>query len=216
VSRRPLSRPFRGNKTKSLLIATNNRHKVREIRRILGRLPRRLLGLDAFPPARPVRETGRTLAANALLKARDAVRRTGLPALADDTGLEVKALRGAPGVYSARYAGPGCSYDDNNRKLLRALRRVPPSRRAAAFRTVVALVFPGGKYRLFEGRCPGVILPERRGTNGFGYDPVFRPRGEKRSFAEMSLAAKNRISHRSKAFRRAAAYLRRIPSKGRS
>jgi XTP/dITP diphosphohydrolase len=178
---------------------------VREIRRILGRLPFRVRGLDEFP-AYAVRETGRTLEANALLKARAGVRRTGLLCLADDTGLEVKALRGAPGVYSARYAGPGCTFDDNNRKLLRSLKGKRD--RSAVFRCVVGVAFPDGRTRVFEGRCPGRIAAERSGNEGFGYDPVFLPRGGRgRTFADMTLAEKNRISHRARAFAKARRFL---------
>jgi XTP/dITP diphosphohydrolase len=194
----------------ALVIATQNLHKLREIRKILGKLPRRVVGLDAFP-AYTVRETGKTLEDNALLKARAGVKRTGQACLSDDTGLEVKALKGAPGVYSARYAGYGCTFQDNNRKLLKALKGLPLSRRAAVFRCVVALATPEGKTRLFEGRCPGRIVLEPRGGEGFGYDPVFEPRGAGKTFSEMSLQAKNAVSHRAKAFKKAAAYLKRVP-----
>jgi XTP/dITP diphosphohydrolase len=190
-----------------VVLATQNAHKRAEIARILGRGPFRVKGLEGFP-SYAVRETGKTLAANALLKARAAARRTGLPALSDDTGLEVSALGGRPGVYSARFAGPGCGYDDNNRKLLRLLKSVPRARRTAVFRTVVAFVVPGGKERLFEGRCRGRIADAPRGKRGFGYDPVFEPAGEGRTFAELSVSRKNEISHRALAFRRAAAHLR--------
>jgi XTP/dITP diphosphohydrolase len=194
--------------SRAIVIATHNSHKVREIRRVLAGLPVPLVGLDMFP-AYSVRETGRTLEANALLKARAAVRRTGRAALSDDTGLEVAALGGAPGVYSARYAGPGCSFEDNCRKLLRHLRGVPNARRRAVFRCVVALALPDGREKLFEGRCPGKIVQQARGRRGFGYDPVFQPRGETRTFAEMTLKEKNRVSHRARAFLKAARYLRR-------
>ncbi len=190
-----------------MVLATHNRDKVREIRKILSGLPVPLKGLEDFPPAPEPRETGKTLEANALIKARAAARRTGCLSLADDTGLEVAALRGAPGVISARFAGPGCTYADNNRKLLRLMARVPSSRRRAVFRCVVAAVFPDGEERIFEGRCPGRIVAAPRGSGGFGYDPVFRPAGQRRTFAEMTLAGKNRVSHRSKAFRRSRNFL---------
>lgn len=192
-----------------VVLATHNLHKVREIRKILGRLTLPVVGLDLFP-SYGVRETGKTLEANALLKARAAVKRTGRAALADDTGLEVRALKGAPGVYSARYAGPACSFADNNRKILREMKDVPAGRRTAVFRCVVALVLPGGKEKVFEGRCPGRIISDLRGTEGFGYDPVFQPSGQKKTFAEMSLREKNRISHRSKAFQKAASFLKQF------
>ncbi len=191
-----------------LVIATHNLHKLKEIRKVLGALPCQVSGLDRFP-AYTVRETGKTLEDNALLKARAGVRRTGQACLSDDTGLEVKALKGAPGVYSARYAGYGCSFEDNNRKLLRALRNVPLSKRTAVFRCVVAFCAPDGREKLFEGRCPGRIVVETGGRNGFGYDPVFEPRGAGMTFAEMSLKEKNAVSHRAKAFKKAAAFLRK-------
>lgn len=191
-----------------VVIATQNRHKLREIRKVL-KGPYRLAALDEFPPAYTVRETGKTLADNALLKARKAARHTGRLSLSDDTGLEVAALDGRPGVYSARFAGSGCTFEDNNRKLLRLLKGVPASQRKAVFRTVVAAVFPDGREKLFEGRCPGWITEAVLGAQGFGYDPVFRPRGSKKTFAELTLAEKNRLSHRAKAFRKAGAFLRR-------
>jgi len=194
-----------------VVIATHNRHKVREIRRIFGKsFPFVLKTLDAFPPRYAVRETGKTLEANALLKARKAARHTGRVSMADDTGLEVRALKGAPGVYSARFAGPGCSFDDNNRKLLRLLKGVPWSKRRAVFRCWVAVVFPRGEERVFEGRCPGVIALSARGAKGFGYDPVFQPAGKSKTFAEMSLREKNRISHRSRAFSKAGRFLKAL------
>jgi XTP/dITP diphosphohydrolase len=191
-----------------LVIATHNLHKLKEIRKILGRLPYKVVGLDRFP-AYTVRETGKTLEANALLKARAGVRKTGQACLSDDTGLEVKALKGAPGIYSARYAGYGCTFQDNNRKLLRALRNTPLSKRTAVFRTVVAYASPDGRTRLFEGRCPGRIALEVQGKNGFGYDPVFAPAGSRKTFAELSLRQKNAVSHRAKAFKKAAAFLKK-------
>jgi XTP/dITP diphosphohydrolase len=192
-----------------VVLATHNRDKVREIRRLLGRGVADVRGLDDFPPY-IVRETGRTLEANALLKARAAVRRTGHWALSDDTGLDVAALGGRPGVYSARFAGSGCSYADNNRKLLRLLKGVPRGRRRAVFRCAVAFVGPDGTERVFEGRCPGWIVEEERGEKGFGYDPVFEPRGTGRTFAQLSLAAKNRISHCVIVFCWVADYFRRF------
>jgi len=189
------------------ILATHNAHKVKEIRKILGRVPLPLVGLDRFP-AYTVRETGKTLEDNALLKARAAVRRTGHIALSDDTGLEVAALKGAPGVYSARYAGPGCTFADNNRKLLRAMKNMPFKKRGARFRCVVAVAFPDGRAKIFEGRVPGRIVREFRGAQGFGYDPVFQPKGFKKTFAEMTVAEKNRVSHRARAFSKAARYLR--------
>jgi XTP/dITP diphosphohydrolase len=197
-----------------LVIATHNADKVREIRRILGRLPFAPTGLEKFP-AYTVRETGRTLEDNALLKARAAARRTGLPSISDDSGLEVDFLDGAPGIYSARFAGYGCTYFDNCRKLLRKMEGVPPARRKAVFRCVAAVVFPDGRQRVFEGLCPGRITESLRGGAGFGYDPVFQPSGSKKTFAEMTLRGKNLISHRRKAFAKAAAFLRKVRTRTR-
>lgn len=201
-----MSSVSRGRPT--VVIATHNAHKVKEIKKILRGAPVRIIGLENFP-AYTVRETGKTLEANALLKARAAVRRTGQAALSDDTGLEVAALGGAPGVYSARYAGYGCTFQDNNRKLLRALAKVRGNKRRALFRCVVALARPDGTTKLFQGRCPGFITETIQGEKGFGYDPVFLPRGAKKTFAEMSAREKNRVSHRAQAFGRALAYLKK-------
>ncbi len=189
-----------------VVIATHNIHKLKEIKRIL-KGPFRLKGLDDFLPPYTVRETGKTLEENALLKARKAAQWTGCLALSDDTGLEVAALDSRPGVYSARFAGPGCSFEDNNRKLLRLMRERKD--RGAVFRCAVAAVFPDGRERLFVGRCPGRIIQSARGAGGFGYDPVFQPCSSDRTFAEMSIARKNRLSHRAKAFGKAGAFLRR-------
>lgn len=193
-----------------LVIATHNADKLREIRRLLSRGAYDVRGLDEFPPPYTVRETGKTLEANALLKARRAVKETGCAALSDDTGLEIAALGGRPGVYSARFAGSGCSYTDNTRKVLRLMEGIKRGQRRAVFRTVVAFVTPEGHEKIFEGRCAGFITDEAQGARGFGYDPVFEPRGGGRTFAQMTLAQKNKISHRAKAFTRAAAYLRRV------
>lgn len=191
----------------AVVIATHNKHKLIEIQKILKSRRFRVRGLDDFPPPYTVRETGKTLEANALLKARKAARVTGCLSLSDDTGLEVAALGGRPGVYSARFAGPGCSFDDNNRKLLRLLRGVPRAKRRAVFRTVVAAVFPDGREKLFDGRCIGWITDTVQGEHGFGYDPVFAPGRSRRTFAEIPLAQKNRVSHRARAFQKALSFL---------
>lgn len=177
-----------------LLIATKNTGKREEMAAILVRL-----GVAAevvtdvdWPD---VEETGETLEENALLKARAAVEATGLPSLADDTGLEVEALGGAPGVHTARFAGPHATFDDNIDRLLRELDGVADRR--ARFRTVVALAFPDGDYVTAEGSIEGRIAEERRGDTGFGYHPVFEVGG--RTFAEMSSEEKNLLSHRARA-----------------
>jgi XTP/dITP diphosphohydrolase len=182
----------------SLVLATRNPHKTAELRALLAPAGVDVLGLDAFPPYPEVVEDGATLEDNALKKAREAHRRCGLPAVADDTGLEVYYLLGAPGVYSARYAGEQASYADNNRKLLRAMVQVPARKRGARFRCVMALVADGLE-RSFEGRIEGRIGLELRGGNGFGYDPLFYPADGERSYAELTAEEKNAISHRARA-----------------
>lgn len=194
-----------------LVLATGNPDKVREIEDIFQPLGLTVMAVTRLVPGWSVEETADTLAGNALLKARDACAVTGEATLADDTGLFVDALGGAPGVRSSRFAGPDATYADNVRALLEALRDVPEPRRGARFRTAVALVEPGGEERTFEGELEGRILDAPRGTEGFGYDPVFLVRGEGQTLAEMPLARKNALSHRARAFRTAAAYLRAGP-----
>jgi XTP/dITP diphosphohydrolase len=188
-------------KPRQLCIATRNLHKLDEIRRILGDLEVQLRSCLDFPSCPDVVEDGATLEENAAKKAREVCEHTGLLTLADDTGLEVDALDGAPGVYSARWAGPGCTYADNNRKLLHAMAAVPESRRTARFRCVMALAHPSsaGPPDLFEGRIEGHIGWEARGDGGFGYDPVFVVAETGSTLAELSREQKNRISHRARA-----------------
>ena len=181
------------------VVATFNRHKAAELNALLALPGVTLVSLADWPGVTPPDETGDTLLANARIKALAAVAATGLPAIADDTGLEVDALGGAPGVHAARYAGPGASYADNVAKLLRELAGVPAPRRSARFRTVCVAAWPGGKELHAEGALEGVVREVPRGTNGFGYDPVFVPAGETRTFAELTEAEKNAISHRARA-----------------
>jgi XTP/dITP diphosphohydrolase len=182
-----------------ILLASQNRHKAEEFRGLLDGLPVELLTLEVFPQVGPIEEDAPTLEGNALKKAREVFRLTGIPALADDTGLEVRYLNDAPGVFSSRYAGPGATYADNVRKLLQEMRGVPPRRRGARFRAVLAFVPGAGREELAEGIVTGVILESPRGTGGFGYDPVFLPAGHGRTYAEMDLAEKNLVSHRARA-----------------
>ncbi len=183
-----------------LLIATNNPGKAREYRALLADLPVEITFPAQEGLALEVEETGETFAANARLKAVAFAQASGLPALADDSGLEVDALGGAPGVRSARYAGPGATDADRTRKLLAALADVPPGRRTARFRCVVALAWPDGVVQTAEGVCEGEIGFEPRGAHGFGYDPVFLVAGYGgRTMAELPPAEKNRISHRARA-----------------
>ena len=193
-----------------LVLATNNRHKVTEIQAILrsAGLKLKVLTLDDFPKARPVVENKPTIEGNARKKAVEVARRTGVPALADDTGLFIDALDGKPGVYSARFAGPGCTFQDNNAKVLRLMANVPAPKRRAVFRCVAALALPNGKSAWVEGRIVGRISNEISGEKGFGYDPIFRVPSLRRTFAEMSAAQKNQVSHRGRAFRRVPALVK--------
>lgn len=184
-----------------LVIATRNAHKLEEIHAIFNFQNLEVLSAFDFPDVPDVVEDGETLEENAIKKAVEIALATGCWALADDSGLEVDALDGAPGVYSARYAGEHCSYTDNNAKLLAEL--TGTSDRTARFRTVIALSDPGGSVQTVAGECPGVIIEELRGTNGFGYDPLFVPDGYSETFAELPAEVKNRISHRADALQRA-------------
>jgi len=191
---------------RTLIFATNNRHKLQEVSEMLtGIVQIRSLaemGLEGDIP-----ETADTLQGNAQQKAQWVYDRTGMDCFADDTGLEVEALGGAPGVYSARYAGEHCSFDDNIDKLLAALDG--NTNRHADFRTVICLMEKGVP-RYFEGRVDGVILTERYGKEGFGYDPVFMPDRFAVSFAEMPLDVKNRISHRGLAVQKLVEYIKEL------
>lgn len=182
-----------------LVLATNNKDKIREIKNVLAGLPVEILTCDDFENFPDIEETGTTLEENAILKARGIAEFTGLPSMADDTGLEVDALNGEPGVYSARFAGPGCTYADNCTKLLKELNGVPEEKRGARFRTVIAIAWDKETIDTVDGSVDGIITIENKGTNGFGYDPVFFYEPAGMTFAEMSLEAKNKISHRGKA-----------------
>jgi len=182
-----------------LVIGTRNPKKRREIEAILDGLPVELVTLDAFDDVPDVIEDGDTFRANAIKKARETAEATGEWAMADDSGLEVDALGGRPGVHSARYAGADQNDKANIRKLLAELEGVPAERRAAAFHCVIALARPGELLFTTEGRLDGAITTEPRGTNGFGYDPVFEVAGLGRTTAELSPEHKNRISHRARA-----------------
>jgi XTP/dITP diphosphohydrolase len=186
-----------------LILATRNAHKVKELRRILSGagVMVDLLGIEAFPDVPDVPETGATFAENALIKAHAVAVATGLPAVADDSGLCVEALGGMPGVLSARWAG---RYGDDRANLnlvLAQLGEVPDERRAAHFACAAVLALPSGETHVVEGRLDGVLTRAPRGANGFGYDPIFVPHGEQRTTAEMAPAEKDAISHRGRAFR---------------
>ncbi|MBW4079584.1 MAG: RdgB/HAM1 family non-canonical purine NTP pyrophosphatase [Acidobacteria bacterium] len=187
----------------TFVLATANPHKANEMRAVLEGLGIELL--ERPEHVADVEEDADTLEGNALLKARALVRATGRPAVADDTGLFVDALDGAPGVYSARYAGENATYADNVVKLLESLEGVSDPKRTARFRTVVVVAYPEGEPLVVEGSLNGAIADEPRGDQGFGYDPVFLPEdGGGRTLAEMSPEEKNAISHRGRALRKLA------------
>jgi XTP/dITP diphosphohydrolase len=186
-----------------LVLATRNRHKVEELIALLRDSDITIRTLDEFPTAPDVVEDGETCEANAVKKARVIAEFTGLPAVADDTGLEVDALGGRPGVYAARYAGEEATYEDNCRKLLQELIGVPRERRTARFLTVAAIALPSGRVRVAQGTLDGVIAEEANGTLGFGYDPVFLVPALGKTLAQLSADQKNTISHRAKAFTQA-------------
>lgn len=185
---------------KRLLLGTGNKDKARELSRLLSGLEFEILTLNDFPPVDEPKETETSFEANALLKARYYANAFELPALADDSGLEVDALDGDPGVYSARYAGENCTYADNNEKLLAALSGQSESERTARFVCCAAYCEPNGKDRLETGVVEGTIGFEPRGGNGFGYDPLFIPDGMQKTFAEMTHEEKAALSHRARAF----------------
>jgi XTP/dITP diphosphohydrolase len=197
-----------------IVLATRNGHKVRELQTILadliGELDLEIVGLGEFPEVAEVVETGVTFAENATLKAVAAARATGLPALADDSGLAVDVLGGAPGVFSGRWAGTHGQDRANLELLLGQLYDVPDEHRAAAFVCAAVLALPDGTVVVREGRMPGSLTREPRGDNGFGYDPVLLVDGDSRTSAELTFEEKNAISHRGKAFRELAADLRKI------
>jgi XTP/dITP diphosphohydrolase len=182
----------------SIILATRNRHKIEEIKTILSDLPLEVLTLNDFPNVPPLKEEGVTFQENSLQKAQIVYMHTKIPTLADDSGLEVFYLNGRPGVYSARYAGEGATDEANNKKLLGEMLGVPPRRRRAQFRAVLTLL-NGATVEMTVGICPGMLAEAPRGTNGFGYDPIFLPDGFSRTYAELTAAEKNIISHRAKA-----------------
>ena len=191
-----------------LVLATKNSGKVVEFRRILaefGAENLEVVGLDVFPDIGDIEETGKTFEENSLLKARTICKLTGLAALADDSGICVDALNGAPGLYSARYSGKGDQA--NNEKLLQELKDVPDEKRGAYFICVAAYVRPDGFEKVEEGRFYGKVMHQIKGTGGFGYDPLFQPDGLNCSSAELSAEEKDAISHRGKAMRAIAPYI---------
>jgi XTP/dITP diphosphohydrolase len=195
---------------RDLLIATRNKDKVTEIQKALEGLPYKVLSIpDLTKPIPEVVEDGETLLANAQKKARSAAKASGLLCLADDTGLEVDALEGAPGVFSARYAGEGATYERNNMKLLAELSKLGKPDRRAIFRTVIVVAQPDEREDWTDGRCEGVIADRAQGNNGFGYDPIFYLPDLRKTFAQLTLEEKNKISHRGKALAKARIMLER-------
>jgi len=195
---------------KALLIATGNQGKMREFAALFAGLPLKLFSLKDFPDLIPVAEDEDTFAANALKKARSASIATGLPVIADDSGLCVDALFGRPGVYSARYAGEHADDAANNARLLKELAGVLPPERTASFNCVIALCIPGEEPRIFSGELCGFILEAATGKGGFGYDPLFLVPEYGKTLAELPIAVKNRISHRGKAAALLKEYLQHI------
>ena len=193
-----------------ILLATANKGKVRELEEMLKDGNIEVLSLSDFPDCEDIEETGQTFAENALLKARAACLMAGIVTLADDSGLEVDALKGAPGVFSARFAGEPKDDERNNAKLLSLLQGLSEKERTARFCCCLAIVSPDGQESLTEGTVEGEILLSRRGTGGFGYDPVFYLPELKKTMAELSLEEKNELSHRAQAFRQAVPIIKKL------
>lgn len=190
-----------------IITATRNQKKIQEIKRILKGTDIILLSIDDFPNYSEVEETGKTFEENSIKKAITIARFTGKPTIADDSGLEVYALKGAPGIFSARYAGQYSTDIDNINKLLKEMKSI--SDRRARFLCVIALAYPEGSVKTFYGSVEGSIAKKPKGTSGFGYDPVFYPKGYKRTFAEMSHQEKDSLSHRAVALKKFKNYLKR-------
>ncbi len=195
--------------TIELLVATHNEGKIRELSRMLSGLPVRLRRLAEWPDIPEAEETGATFAENAVLKAVHYSSRAGLLTLSDDSGLEVAALGGAPGVRSARYAGPSATYGERMARLLAEVEAAAGTERAARFVCVIALADPStGEIETFEGVCAGRLAHAPRGAGGFGYDPIFIPDGHQQTFGELPDDVKQELSHRARAFRQAQTFLR--------
>ncbi|MBN2669519.1 MAG: non-canonical purine NTP diphosphatase [Bacteroidales bacterium] len=187
-----------------IVFATNNQHKLQEIKAAIGNL-HEIVSLKDIGFEGDIPETHDTLAGNASEKSHYIFERYGLNCFADDTGLEIEALDGAPGVYSARYAGEKPSFDDNMNKVLTEMQN--KTNRKAVFKTIISLIIDGQEYQ-FEGACPGTIMTEKYGEEGFGYDPIFMPDGFQETFAELPLEIKNQISHRGLATKKLIAFLK--------
>lgn len=189
-------------KIDKLLIASNNQHKIKEITEILAPLNIKILSLKDFPEFPDVEETGTTLEENSLIKAKEIYEKFNVPTLADDTGLFVDALNGEPGVYSARYSGENATYESNCEKLLLNLKDIDGKDRTATFTSVLCLYLNETEHYFFKGNVEGRIIKQARGTNGFGYDPLFIPKGFAKTYAEMDDVKKNELSHRALALKK--------------
>lgn len=196
---------------RKIVLATRNPDKVREIQHYLADLAFDILSINDFDGIPEIEEDGATIEANAIKKARIVAEKTGLMTLADDTGLEVAHLQGAPGVFSSRFAGENATYADNVKKLLAVLAGVPASQRLARFRTIMALA-RNGSMQTVEGVCIGIITETPRGDQGFGYDPIFWLPEHELTFAEMDLTLKNQVSHRAQALKKVRELLKNIES----
>lgn len=186
-----------------IVAATQNKHKILEMAAITARFDMQILTQkEAGLPEMEIEETGATFEENSAIKALTICRLSGLPAIADDSGLSVDALGGAPGIYSARYAGPEADDRANNARLLEEMKDIPAERRTGRYVSVITLAYPDGRLLTARGECAGVLLTAPRGAGGFGYDPLFVPEGTELTFAEMPAALKNQISHRAKALER--------------
>jgi XTP/dITP diphosphohydrolase len=197
---------------KELVLASGNKGKLAEFQRLLEGLDVQIHSMKEYPEIGEIVEDGSTFAENALIKARAVCKATGKPAMADDSGLAVDALDGAPGIYSARFAGEQRSDADNNAKVLQLLEGVEDGKRTARFFCVIAIVLPDGREYTVEGTCEGTILHALQGEGGFGYDPLFYVESLDKTFAEMTMEEKNRISHRGHANRKAVEIIRGLKS----
>ncbi len=195
-----------------LVLASGNKGKLAEFQRLLDGLDVQIHSMKDYPEIGEIVEDGSTFAENALIKARTVCKATGKPAMADDSGLAVDALNGAPGIYSARFAGEQRSDADNNAKVLRLMETVADADRTARFFCVIAIVLPDGREYTVEGTCEGTILHALRGEGGFGYDPLFYVESMNKTFAELTMEEKNRISHRGYANRKAVEIIRGLKS----
>lgn len=195
-----------------LVLASGNKGKLAEFQRLLDGLDVQIHSMKEYPEIGEIVEDGSTFAENALIKARAVCKATGKPAMADDSGLAVDALNGAPGIYSARFAGEQRSDADNNAKVLRLMETVADADRTARFFCVIAIVLPDGREYTVEGTCEGTILHALRGEGGFGYDPLFYVESMNKTFAELTMEEKNRISHRGHANRKAVEIIRGLKS----